>query len=292
METETLANAHNAHAEDWDMVIEPKRRWLDLHLNDLWRYRDLVLLFIRRDFVATYKQSILGPLWHIIQPLLTTITFTIIFGRIAKLPTDGLPSFLFYMAGNVLWGYFAACLSSTSGTFIANAGIFGKVYFPRLAVPVSIVISRLIAFGIQFTMFLIMLGWFWYRGTDVHPNAAILLLPLLLLIMAGFGLGLGILISSMTTRYRDLQYLVGFGVQLFMYATPVIYPLSSLPENYRFYMALNPIAPLIETFRYAFLGSGTFSAGSLLYSIAATAVILFSGLLVFNRVERTFMDTV
>lgn len=285
-------NEIKSDPESWDLVIEPKRRWFDLHLSDLWRYRDLVALFVRRDFVASYKQTILGPLWHIIQPIMTTLTFTVIFGRIAQLPTDGLPPFLFYMAGTVLWGYFSVCLSSTSTTFISNAGIFGKVYFPRMAVPVSIVISRLISFGIQLSIFLAMLGWFYVRGAEIRPNSAILLLPILLILMAGLGLGAGILISSLTTRYRDLQYLVGFGVQLLMYATPVIYPLSAIPERYQFWMSLNPMAPLIEAFRYAFLGAGSVSPGSLLYSAGFTAAILFLGLLIFNRVEKTFMDTV
>lgn len=282
----------NLGKESWDLLISPKRAWLDLQLKDLWSYRDLILLFVRRDFIAVYKQTILGPLWHIIQPLLTTLTFTVIFGRIAQLSTDGLPKFLFYMAGNVLWGYFSICLTSTSTTFIANASIFGKVFFPRLVVPIAIVMSRLIAFVIQFMIFLILLGWFIYRGFDVSPNLHILLLPFLVLLMGGLGLGFGILISAMTTRYRDLQQLVVFGVQLFMYATPVIYPLSSVPEKYRILVNLNPVAPIIEAFRYAFLGAGTFSMYGLMYSLFFTVVSLFVGLLIFNRVEQTFMDTV
>lgn len=276
----------------WDLEISPRTGWLDLRLGDLWRYRDLVAIFVWRDFTASYKQTILGPLWHIIQPLLTAVTFTVIFGRIAKLPTDGLPPFLFYMTGNVIWGYFAACLSSTSSTFISNAHIFGKVYFPRLAVPVSVVISRLIAFAIQFAIYLAFLFWFAARGSSVQPNWHVVLLPLLLVMLAGLGLGFGILISALTTRYRDLQYLVGFGLQLAMYATPVIYPISSVPEQYRWLISANPVAPIVETFRYAFLGAGSFSWLSLGYSAGFTMTLLTCGIILFNHVEKTFMDTV
>ncbi|MGD9613016.1 MAG: ABC transporter permease [Kiritimatiellia bacterium] len=276
----------------WDLVIEPPKGWLDLHLRDLWRYRDLMGLFVRRDFVAAYKQTILGPLWHLIQPLLTTLMFTVVFGRIAGLPTDGVPQFVFYMAGTTVWGYFANCLTRTSNTFIANAGIFGKVYFPRMVVPASTVMSQLIAFAIQFGFFLCFYALFWLRGAPIHPNWAIGLLPLLLLLMAGLGLGFGIVISSLTTKYRDLQVLVGFGVQLWMYATPVIYPLSSMPEKYRWLVAANPMSAVVETFRYGFFGTGTFSWVYLGYSAGFTLVLLLLGMAVFNRVERTFMDTV
>lgn len=276
----------------WDLEILPTAGWWDLRLGELWRYRDLVGMFVWRDFAASYKQTILGPLWHIIQPLMTALTFTVIFGRIARLPTDDLPQFLFYMTGNVIWGYFASCLGSTSGTFVSNAHIFGKVYFPRLAVPVSVVISRLIAFFIQFGIYLALLGWFLARGSPVQPNRWVLLTPLLLLLLGGLGLGFGILISSLTTRYRDLQYLVGFGLQLAMYATPVIYPLSSVPEKYRWLVDANPLSPIVETFRFAYLGAGTVSAGHLLYSAGFMVVLLFVGLVLFHHVERTFMDTV
>ena len=276
----------------WDMVIEPPKGWLDLHLRDLWRYRDLVALFVRRDFVASYKQTILGPLWHVIQPLLTTLMFTVVFGRIAGLPTDQVPQFLFYMAGTVVWSYFSVCLISTSGTFRANAGIFGKVYFPRMVVPVSVVLSRLIAFGIQFGFFVLFYAAFWLKGSPVRANWTMALLPLLLLLMAGMGLGFGIIISSMTTKYRDLQVLVGFGVQLWMYATPVIYPLSAMSERYRWLIVANPMTAIVETFRYGFFGTGTFSWLYLGYTAFFTAILLLLGIIVFNRVERTFMDTV
>lgn len=281
-----------AEDEGWSLVLTPHRGWFDLRLRQLWRYRDLILLFVRRDFVAVYKQTILGPLWYLIQPLLTTITFTVVFGRIAKLSTDGLPQFLFYMSGTVIWSYFASCLTGTSSTFIANANVFGKVYFPRLAVPVSVLISKLIAFGIQFALFLIFVVYFRVRGADVHPNACALLTPLLLLLMAGLGLGFGIIVSALTTRYRDLAQLVAFGVQLLMYATPVIYPVSSLPQKYQMLILANPITPVIETFRYAYLGAGTPIVGDLLYSTVFIFVVLAIGVLLFTRVERTFMDTV
>lgn len=276
----------------WTMVIGPQRPWWDLRLGELWHARDLIALFVRRDFVSVYKQTILGPLWFLIQPLLTTLTFTLIFGRIASLPTDGAPDFLFYMAGTVIWSYFAACLTKTSSTFTSNAGLFGKVYFPRLAVPVSILISNLITFGIQFALFLGFLLFFWVAGATVQPHAAMLLTPLLLLLMAGLGLGFGIIVSSLTTRYRDLQYLVVFGVQLLMYATPVIYPVSAIPPAYQPLIEANPLTPIVEAFRYAYLGAGTLSVGGLLYSLVWMVAVLVGGMLLFNRVEQTFMDTV
>ena len=281
-----------AQENGWDLVIEPPRGWLALHLRDLWRYRDLAGRCVRRDFVATYKQTILGPLWHVIQPLLTTLMFTVVFGRIAGLPTDGVPQFVFYMAGTTVWNYFAQCLTRTSNTFIANAGIFGKVYFPRMVVPVSVVISQLIAFAIQFGFFLAVYGLFWARGAPVQPNWAILLLPVLLAMMAGLGLGFGVIISSLTTKYRDLQVLVQFGVQLWMYATPVIYPLSTMGEKYRWLIVANPMTAIVETFRYAFFGTGVFSWAYLGYSAGFMVLLLLAGMAVFNRVERTFMDTV
>ena len=276
----------------WTQIIEPQSRMFDLKLGELWHYRDLVYLFVRRDFVSQYKQTILGPAWHIIQPLLTTIMFTLVFGKIAKIPTDGIPAFLFFMAGTVMWGYFAAVLTGTSATFTANAHLFGKVYFPRLAVPVSVLFSKLLGFAVQFGLFLCFLALFMLRGAEVSPNAWVLATPLLLLLMAALGLGLGVIVSAMTTRYRDLAIVVGFGVQLLMYATPVVYPLSVLPEPYRTWMAFNPIAPLMELFRYGYLGAGTVSLTMLAYSAGVTFVILFIGVVMFNKVERTFMDTV
>jgi lipopolysaccharide transport system permease protein len=287
-----LEAAPAAQSEDWTLIIRPKSRWFDLHLADLWRYRDLVMLFVRRDFVSTYKQTILGPLWFIIQPLLTTLTFTLIFGNIAQLSTDGLPKILFYLSGVTAWNYFSECLLRTSETFSANANIFGKVYFPRLAVPVSIVISNLIKFAIQLGLFLGFYLFFLARGTAIRPTMALLLLPVLLLMMAALGLGSGIIVSSLTTRYRDLRFLVQFGAQLLMYSTPVIFPLSKLPEQYRWIMLANPMTSVIEAFRYAFLGTGTFSWLLLGISAAVTLFILAIGVLLFNQVEKSFMDTV
>jgi lipopolysaccharide transport system permease protein len=278
--------------EPWDMVIRPQRGLFDLRLGELWRARDIVRMFVWRDFVSVYKQTILGPLWYLIQPLLTTITFTVIFGNIAKLPTDGLPQFLFYMSGTVVWSYFAACLTKTSETFISNASLFGKVYFPRLAAPVSILISNLITFAIQFGFFLAFVGYFALRGTVLHANIWMLLTPVLLLMMAGLGLGSGILVSSLTTRYRDLRFLVQFGVQLLMYATPVIYPASTIPARFQFLIQANPMTPIVEAFRYAFLGAGSVHLSGLIYSAGFTLAIVLLGTVVFNRVEQTFMDTV
>ena len=241
--------------EQWDLIIRPQRAWWDLHLDELWRYRDLIRLLVWRDFVAYYKQTILGPLWYILQPIITTVVFTVIFGNIAKLSTDGLPPFLFYMAGNTVWSYFSACLISTSNTFTANAGIFGKVYFPRLSMPVSVVISNLISFAIRLIIFLLFGAYFMLAGADIHPNGWILILPLLALIMALMGLGFGIIISSLTTKYRDLQQLVGFGVQLLMYATPVIYPFSTIQGNWRWLILANPMTPIVEIFRLLFWAS-------------------------------------
>ena len=289
--TNTTSTAKHDDRE-WTMIIRPQRPWFDLRLDELWRARDLIAIFVWRDFVATYKQTILGPLWYLVRPLLTTVTFTVIFGNLARLPTDGVPQFLFYMSGTVIWSYFAACLTKTSNTFTANAGIFGKVYFPRLSVPISILISNLVTFAIQVGQFLAFLAYFGLAGAAVRPNAWVLLTPLLLAMMAGLGLGFGIIVSSLTTRYRDLQYLVTFGVQLLMYAAPVIYPLSAVPDRFYWLIAANPMTPIIESFRYAFLGAGTVNGPHLLYSGAFTLVTLCISLLIFNQVERTFMDTV
>jgi lipopolysaccharide transport system permease protein len=277
---------------EWDLIIRPQRSWWDLRLDELWRYRDLIWLLVWRDFVARYKQTILGPLWYLIQPILTTVIFTVIFGNIAHLSTDGLPPFLFYMAGNTVWSYFSACLTSTSNTFTSNSAIFGKVYFPRLSIPVSVIISNLISFGIGFGVFLSFWIYFMLTGSTFHPNLWILLLPVLLFIMAGQGLGLGIIISSLTTKYRDLQQLVGFGVQLLMYATPVIYPISTVKGIWRGLILANPMTPVVETFRLAFLGTSSLSPIYLLYSAGFMFIILLIGGLIFNHVETTFMDTV
>lgn len=287
-----MREIQNLEDQKWDKVIQPKRNLLDLRLGELWRYRDLILLFVRRDFVSVYKQTILGPLWFLIQPLLTTITFTVIFGNIAKLPTDGLPQFLFYMSGTVIWTYFADIITKTSSTFISNSQLFGKVYFPRLAVPVSILLSSFITFAIQFALFLVFMVYFLLQGTVLHPNLWILFSPVLVLMMAGLGLGFGIIISALTTKYRDLRFLVQFGIQLVMYATPVIYPVSSIPARFQPLIEANPLTPIVETFRFAFLGAGTVNPMGLLYSFAFMLVSVMLGVIIFNRVEATFMDTV
>jgi lipopolysaccharide transport system permease protein len=278
--------------ESWTLVIRPQRNLFDLRLGELWKYRDLTGLFVRRDFVSVYKQTILGPLWYLIQPILTTITFTVVFGRIAKLPTDGLPQFLFYMSGTVVWTYFADCLNKTSNTFVTNSQLFGKVYFPRLTVPISILISNLIAFSIQFLLFIGFMVYFWVKGAAIQPNLWVLITPVLVLMLAGLGLGFGIIVSSLTTRYRDLRFLVTFGVQLWMYATPIIYPVSSIPERFQPLIQANPLTSIVEAFRYAYLGAGTVNLLNLLYSAGCMVVVLVIGILLFNRIEATFMDSV
>lgn len=277
---------------NWTMEIRSKSGWFDIDLSELWRYRDLIILFVKRDFVAFYKQTVLGPLWFLLQPLLTTVIFTIIFSNIAHISTDGLPPFLFYMAGTVAWTYFASCMTQTSNTFINNAGIFGKVYFPRMVVPISIVISNLLTFAIQFLLFLVFAGYFYLKGSALHPNLWIVLFPFLLIQMAALGLGMGILISSMTTKYRDLALALGFGAQLWMYATPVVYPLSQIPAKWQWLFALNPMTAIVETFRYMFLGSGAIQPWMIGVSLGMTILILSLGIVLFSRVEKTFMDTI
>jgi lipopolysaccharide transport system permease protein len=278
--------------EKWDLVIQPRNQWFNLHLQDLWRYRDLISLFVKRDFVTFYKQTAFGPLWYIIQPLLTTVVFTVIFGKLAGIPMDGVTPFLFLLAGNVTWGYFAGCLNETSNTFVKNAGIFGKVYFPRLTAPVSVVIINLVKFGIQFVLFLGFYIYFIGRGSAVRPTSFILLLPVLILQMAVLSLGAGILVSALTTKYRDLTFVMTFAVQLWMYASSVIIPASSIPEKYRPIYMLNPMTSVIESFRYAFFGRGVVVVVYMCISWMVTLVILFGGIILFSRVEKNFMDTV
>lgn len=279
-------------SEHWDIVITPKKSLFDLNLREVWNYRDLLSLFVRRDIVAQYKQTVLGPLWYFIQPLLTTIMFTVVFGQLAGISTDGIPPMLFYLAGITNWNYFAECLNKTSTTFRDNQNLFGKVYFPRLVVPLSIVLSNLVRYAIQMLLFIGFYLYFWANGTAIAPNATALLFPLLVLLLAGLGLGFGLIITALTTKYRDLVFLVQFGVQLAMYATPVIYPLSKIPAHYQWIALANPMTALIETFKYGLLGQGTFSWGGLGYSSLFTLVVVLLGAAIFNRTERTFMDTV
>jgi lipopolysaccharide transport system permease protein len=286
---------NHATEEDWDIEITPGHNLFNLQLKVLWYYRDLLLLLVRRDFVTIYKQTILGPLWFFIQPLFTTVIYTFVFGNLASIPTDGLPQPLFYLAGITAWNYFADCLVKTSTVFTANANLFGKVYFPRLIIPLSIVVSNLLRFGVQMLLFCVIMLVYWVRGTSVQPNEYLLLFPLLLLLMAFLGLGLGMIISAMTTKYKDLSFLLAFGVQLMMYMTTVIYPLSVVQRRYPSYKWLveyNPMTSIIEAFRYSFLGRGTFTMLSLLITTGITLLILLIGVVTFNKVERNFIDTV
>lgn len=280
-------------SNSWDLIIEPKTSLFDLKLKEVWKYRDLLVLFVRRDFVATYKQTILGPVWHFIQPIFTTIMFLLVFGKIAGIPTDSINPILFYMSGIAIWNYFSSCLTSTSNTFLSNAGIFGKVYFPRLISPLSTVASNLVKFGIQFLLLFSIMVYIGISKGYMYFGWSWLLIPVLVIMMAMLGLGLGIIISSMTTKYRDLNVLLGFGVQLLMYATPVAYPMSFLKsKSYASWIQWNPLSPIVEAFRYALFGQGTIETGHLLYSAGFIVIVLFTGLLMFNKVEKTFMDTV
>jgi lipopolysaccharide transport system permease protein len=280
------------HSEEWDLIIEAKSKWYDLQLGEILRYKDLLFLFVRRDFVSLYKQTILGPLWFFIQPIITSLTFTVIFGNLAKISTDGLPQILFYMCGVTLWTYFSDTLTKTSDTFTTNAHIFGKVYFPRMIVPLSVVVSNLIKLGVQFTLFILVWLYYLVSSNSLHPNAALLLVPFLIVLMGFLGLSFGIIISSLTTKYRDLKFLVVFGVQLLMYASPIVYPLSIVPDRYRWMILANPVTSIIETFKYAFLGVGEFNWMHLGYSFVFTVVLFVLGLIIFHRVEKSFMDTV
>jgi lipopolysaccharide transport system permease protein len=276
----------------WDLVIEGKTTLFDLKFADVWRYRDLLLMFVKRDFVSFYKQTILGPLWFFIQPIFTTIVFTFVFGNLARISTDGLPQYLFYLAGITAWNYFSDCLTKTSTVFKDNANIFGKVYFPRLIMPLSIVVSNLVRFGVQLILFISMMVYFGVQGANFQVTWAITLFPVLIILMALLGLGLGLIIAALTTKYRDLSFLVTFGVQLLMYGTSVIYPLSAAPEKYRKLIELNPMTAIIEAFRFAFLGKGYLTMCSLGYSAVFTLMITVLGIVIFNKTERTFVDTI
>ena len=279
--------------EKFTLVIKPHQKLWQVDLKEIWRYRDLMTLFVKRNIVVQYKQTVLGPLWYIIQPLLTVIMNMVVFGGIAKMSTDGVPQALFYLAGNVCWLYFAACLNGTSSTFTSNKGIFGKVYFPRMVVPLATVTSNLVRLGIQLLLMLFVYLYFVFTGTDVCPNWTLVLLPVYIIMLAGLGLGFGIIVSSMTTKYRDLSILFTFVVQLWMYATPIVYPLSMVPEGkLRTLMLLNPVTSVIEAFKYSTLGQGFFSWVALAYSFVFMCVLLVLGVVVFNRVQRSFMDTV
>lgn len=279
--------------EDWDLEIKAKTSLFDLQLKEVWHYRDLMWLFVKRDFTAQFKQTILGPLWHFIQPILTTGMFLLVFGKIAKIPTDGIAPAGFYMCGLTIWNYFAACLTSTSGTFTANAAIFGKVYFPRIIIPLSVILSNLVKFGIQFLLLIVVMIYSHFNGYPLLLSFYLLYIPFILLTMAGISLGLGIIISSLTTKYRDFAVLLGFAVQLLMYATPVAYPLSYLQgKSYKWIIDINPLTSLIEAFRFVLFGKGLVEPFSLLYSVLFMMVSILFGYLIFNKVEKSFMDTV
>ncbi len=277
---------------EYTTVIKPKNRLFEVDLKEIWQYRDLFVMFVKRDIITQYKQTILGPTWFFIQPILNTIIFMVIFGGIAKISTDGLPQALFYLLGIVSWNYFSDCLNKTSTTFTTNQAIFGKVYFPRLIVPLSTVASNLIRMSIQFLLFIIVYAYYVYIGVNISPNIFALLIPVLILMLSGLSLGFGIIISSMTTKYRDLTILFTFIVQLWQYATPIIYPLSMIPEKYRWIVIANPVTSIVETFKYATMGVGTFSWNQLAYSFVFMIVLLGIGIVVFNKVQRSFMDTV
>lgn len=280
--------------EDWTTVIRPKTGWFDIDLRELWQYRDLTVMFVKRNFTVLYKQTILGPAWIILNPLITTVIFNIVFGSLAGLSTDGSPAFLFYMAGNTLWTFFAGCINNTANTFVANSQVFGKVYFPRLTTPISQALTGLINFGIQFAMYAAFWLYFFVTGAGVRLTPWLLALPLVVLETMLLGLGVGIIVSALTTKYRDLAIAVSFGVQLWMYASPVVYPLSTVEGSprLRLLMQLNPMTAPIEAFRMATLGTGTVSTGSLAYSLVFTAAALAVGVILFSRIEKTFMDTV
>lgn len=279
---------------DWSESITSKNRKFSLNFAEIWKYKDLILLFVKRDFAAQFKQTILGPLWHVIQPVFTTVVFFILFNRIARIPTDDIPATLFYMSGITIWNYFSSCFTNTSSTFVANASIFGKVYFPRLVLPISVIISNIVRFGIQFSILLIAIAYFAiFKNYQIQFGWQLLLIPFICFIMAMLGLSTGIIISSLTTKYRDLNVLIGFGIQLFMYVTPIAYSMNYLKNSkYIYWIKLNPLSALVEGFRYALFGKGYFEGGQFLYSVCFTVVTFFIGVLMFNKVEKSFMDTV
>ncbi len=283
-------------SSDWDLIIKGHTSLFDLKFKDLWNYRDLLVMFVKRDFVSFYKQTVLGPLWFFIQPIFTTIVFTFVFGNLAGISTDGIPQQLFYLAGITSWNYFSDCLTKTSTVFKDNANIFGKVYFPRLIMPLSIVVSNLVRFGVQLLLLVFMMFYFYFfpvAGADFKVTYAIAFFPFLVLLMALLGLGLGLIITAITTKYKDLTFLVTFGVQLLMYGTTVIYPLSYAREKgYETIVDYNPMTGIIEAFRFAFLGKGEFSFSSISYSVTVTLIVLFLGILIFNKTEKNFVDTI
>jgi lipopolysaccharide transport system permease protein len=279
--------------EPWSFIITPKNKWYKINLKEIWEYRDLILIFVKRDIISIYKQTILGPLWFLLGPLFTVFTYTFLFSEVAHLSTDGLPGPLFYLGGTTLWNYFQACFNGASTTFTANAGMFGKVYFPRLVTPISLMISNLLKLSFQFLTYIGFLVFYHLKLPNIVFHFELLhLIPIVILILAMLAMGFGIIVSSFTSKYRDLTMIVGIGITLLMYATPVMYPVSAIPELYKPYLYLNPISPLVEIFRYVFTGKGTFTWMQLVYSFFVAFIILFVGIFIFNRTEKTFMDTI
>jgi len=281
-----------SETQEWESEIKSEDSLFSINFKEVWQYRDLLLMLVKRDYISTYKQTILGPIWFFVQPILTMIIYVILFGQIAKLPTDGAPQIVFYLSGITIWNYFSESLTKTSSVFRDNAAIFGKVYFPRLIMPLSIVVSALIKFGIQFTLFIAIVLYYTFIEHKIHPNLWILATPFLLLLMSLFSLGLGMIFSSMTTKYKDLVFLLTFGIQLFMYATPVVYSITSIPEKYQWIVLANPLTSIFQCFRYGYLGSGSFDPNSLFYSVGIIVLLLAVGVVIFNKVEKSFMDTV
>lgn len=276
----------------WTEEIESETPLFSINFREIWHYRDLLLMLVKRDFITFYKQTILGPLWFIVQPLLTTVIFIVLFGNIAQISTDGIPQLAFYLAGITIWNYFSDSLSKTSSVFTSNASIFGKVYFPRLIMPLSIVTSSLLKFAVQFGLFILVVLYYTFVKNSIEPNWWVLITPILILLMAIFAMGVGMIFSSLTTKYKDLSFLITFGIQLFMYISPVAYPSSALPEKYQFLAKINPLSSIFECFRYAYLGNGTFTVSDLLSSGLIIFILFFVGVIIFNKVEKSFMDTV
>lgn len=276
----------------WDLIIEPQQGLLSVNFKEIWDYRDLLFLFVKRDVVTVYKQTVLGPIWFFVQPIMTMLVYIVVFGNIAGIPTDGIPKPLFYLSGIIIWNYFSECFLKTSDTFTVNQDMFGKVYFPRLIMPLSKVVSGLIKFFIQFILFLVVYLYFLVDGVPVQLGGELLLVPYFIVLMALLGLGFGLIFTSMTTKYRDLKFLIQFGVQLLMYATPIIYPMSEIPEKIRYFIFFNPLSHIVEGFKLAFLGQGSLTTSGLLYSSVCTLIVLIVGILIFNKTEKTFVDTV
>mgnify|MGYP003650297170 CR=1 FL=1 len=278
--------------QNWTEEIKSQDSLFSINFRELWHYRDLLLMLLKRDFITFYKQTILGPIWFFVQPILTSLIYVVLFGQVAKLSTDGLPQLAFYLSGITIWNYFADSLTKTSSVFTTNASIFGKVYFPRLIMPLSIVFSGLLKFGIQFGLFIAVVLYYTFVENSIQPNLWVLATPLLIILMAAFALGLGMIFSSLTTKYKDLSFLLTFGIQLYMYATPVVYPVSAMPEKYQWLVKANPLTGIFECFRYGYLGAGSFTPSSLLFSTITIAILLSIGIVIFNKVEKSFMDTV